>query len=158
MTQPIATVSASMPRRLFGLTALFFLGALLVYIAFARPPQVLGWQVFLIVFGLVVLAIAEVMRRSTAGKIVLTEEGLFDSDGRVLAPIDEISGVERGVFAMKPSNGFVVRTSTARGRAWAPGLYWRLGRRLGVGGVTAAHQTKFMAEQLTVMLAARGTS
>jgi hypothetical protein len=57
---------------------------------------------------------------------------------------------------MKPSNGFTVVMETKQPRAWAPGLWWRVGRRVGVGGVTGASQTKFMAEQIALRLAQGG--
>ena len=155
MSEPLATVSASAFRRVFGVGMLLGLGGIVLYVAFARPPEALAWRLFLVALGIAVLALAEMMRRATAGRVVLTEEGLFDGAGRTLAPIEEITGIERGMFAMKPSNGFVVRLSRGGARGWAPGLWWRLGRRLGIGGVTSAAQSKVMAEVLTAVLARR---
>ncbi|WP_212523993.1 hypothetical protein [Actibacterium sp. MT2.3-13A] len=155
MSDVLATLSASKPRRLFGLGVLLTLGFGLIYLALARPPSSVGWQIFLIALGALSLVLGEKMRRATLGKVVLTAEGLFDGEGRVLAPIAEITGVDRGPFAMKPSHGFTVRLSTARGRGWAPGLWWRMGYRLGVGGVTPAAQAKVMSEALTVLLMER---
>lgn len=155
MTEPLATLSASFPRRLFGVGTLLCLGGALIYIALAQPPA-LGWQLFLLVMGGAALWLADRMRRATQTGLVLTEEGLFDSTGRSLAPLDEITGIERGMFAMKPSNGFTLRLKTSQPAGWAPGLWWRFGRRLGVGGVTSAPQAKTLAEILTAMIAERG--
>ncbi|MGC9367905.1 MAG: hypothetical protein ACP5DX_00050 [Paracoccaceae bacterium] len=155
MSDVLATLSASKFRRLFGVGVLLCLGFGLVYLALAHPPAALGWQLFLLAVGVLALVLAEKMRRATQGRVVLTPEGLFDGEGRLLAPIEEIEAVERGPFAMKPSNGFTVRLSKARGRAWAPGLWWRLGSRLGVGGVTPAAQAKVMSEALTVLMMER---
>jgi len=69
--------------------------------------------------------------------------------------VADIERVDRGVFAFKPSNGFLVRTREPSARAWRPGLWWRFGRRIGVGGVTSANQTKAMSEILAAMLAER---
>lgn len=155
MSETLVTISASAPRRVFGVGTLLALGAVLVYLALGRSHAQLGWQLFLLGFGILALVLAERMRRVTAMRLVLTEEGLFDSEGRELARVEEITGIERGMFAMKPSNGFVLRLKSARGRLWAPGLYWRFGRRLGVGGVTAASQTKVMSEVLTALMVER---
>jgi len=155
MSDVLATLSASKFRRLFGVGVLLCLGFGLIYLALARPPASLGWQIFLLAVGLLALVLGEKMRRATQGKVVLTAEGLFDGEGRLLAPIEEIEAVERGPFAMKPSNGFTVRLSKARGRGWAPGLWWRLGQRLGVGGVTPAAQAKLMSEALTMLMMER---
>lgn len=155
MTEVLATVSASLPRRAFGIGVLLCLGGILIFVGLGRSHEVLFWQIFMLVFGAAVLWLASRMWHATAQRIHLTEAGLFDSEGRELALIDQIAGVERGTFAIKPSNGFVVVLKAARGRAWAPGLWWRSGRRVGIGGVTAAGQTKFMAEMLTALLAQR---
>lgn len=153
MTEVLATVSASLPRRALGVAMLYGLGALLIWLALGGSHPALGWKLLLLGLGAGGLVLGEVMRRATRLRLELTEEGLRDSDGRLLAPLEEIRGIERGMLAMKPSNGFTLRLSAARGRLWAPGVYWRLGRRLGVGGVTSAGQSKFMAEMLTAMLA-----
>ena len=146
-TGVIATVHASPPRRLFACVVLFVLGATLIYTALAQPPA-LHWLVFLLGFGGLSLWLGERLWRATQLGIVLTETELRDTSGAVLARLDEIRHVDRGALAMKPANGFTLVLAKARPRGWAPGLWWRVGRRLGVGGVTAAGQTKFMAEQI----------
>ena len=48
----LATASASAPRRWLGVGTLGLLGGLLLYVAFAAPPQNLAWLGFLIAMGL----------------------------------------------------------------------------------------------------------
>jgi hypothetical protein len=96
------------------------------------------------------------MWRATGLSVDLTAAGLSDSTGRIIAPLAEIRSIDRGAFAFKPSNGFLVRLKTRQPRAWAPGLWWRFGRSVGVGGVTSRDQAKLMAEFLAAMLAERG--
>jgi len=151
----LAVVEASAARRWMGIIMLAGLGGLLIYVALAVPPTP-AWQVFLIVVGGLALLMAERMRRATEYRIELTETELRFSDGLVIAPVAEIQRVDRGVFALKPSNGFMVRTSKPAPRAWRPGLWWRIGRRIGVGGVTSAGQTKALSEILAVLVAQRG--
>ncbi|QBF31205.1 hypothetical protein [Thalassococcus sp. S3] len=152
----LAVVRASSPRRWMGIVMLVVIGLLVIYVALATPPA-LEWQVFLIVTGLVALWVADKMRRATEGWIELTEDALRSSDGQVIALVDEIENLDRGLFAFKPSNGFLVKTKAPGPRAWHPGLWWRIGRRIGVGGVTAAAQTKAMSEILSALLMARKT-
>lgn len=146
-----ATVEASGARRIFAYGILFSLGTLVIYTALARPPAI-HWLVFMLGFGVASLWLAERLRRATLLVIELTETEVRDSSGMVLATMDEVKGVDRGVFAFKPSNGFTLVMKTKRPRGWAPGLWWRLGRRVGVGGVTSAGQAKFMAEQIAFRL------
>lgn len=135
---------------------LLALGLLLLYLAVDTPPASLFLQVFLIALGLGSLLMAESIRRATATGLVLTEEGLIDGTGRVLCSFDNIEGVERGAFAFKPSNGFLVRLRRPEPRAWQPGLWWRFGRRLGIGGVTPAGQGKYMADVIALRLRGGG--
>ena len=148
----LAKVSASAPRRWFGIVSLIFLGALLLYVAAANPPAFI-WQLLLIATGLSALWLAQAMHAATRITLTLTRKGLAEKDGEMLAPIDEIAGVERGAFAMKPSNGFVLNMTRPQARRWRPGLYWSIGRRVAVGGVTPGHQTKPMADAIAILLA-----
>jgi hypothetical protein len=148
-----AIVQASGLRRVFGFGVLLALGGLVIYTALVRPPSA-AWFVFMIVFGSAMLWLAEKMRRSTLSVIELTETEVRTSNGEVLARMDEILAVDRGAFAFKPSNGFTLKLNTKKPRAWAPGLWWRFGRRVGVGGVTSAGQAKFMAEQIALRITA----
>lgn len=132
---------------------LVLLGAMLVYVALATPPASLLWRIFLLGFGGLVLWLAEKMRRATLIGVVLTREELRTTDGQVLVRVDDINGVVRGSFSLKPSNGFSVLTKNRQNRGWAPGVWWRIGKRVGVGGVTAASQAKFMSEILAGLVA-----
>jgi hypothetical protein len=150
----LAVARASIGRRILGLVSLALLGLLLIYIAFARPPS-FGFQIFLIIIGGAALWCADVMRRATASCVELTPTELRDGDGAVIALVADIQSMDRGTFAFKPSNGFLLKTASAQPRAWRPGLWWRVGRRIGIGGMTPGSQTKFMSEVLSAMMATR---
>lgn len=156
--QVLATLTASPARRMFGLGCLLLLGGMLIFLGFTRSFDAFGWQLFLLAFGALSLAMAEKMRRATTGKLILTPEGLFDGDGRSVALIDDISRVNRGTFAAKPTNGFMLELRRSDGRVWAPGIWWRLGRRAGVGGVTTPAETRAMADMIQALLRQRDAS
>ncbi len=148
----VARASASAMRRVFACLVLYGLGGLLIYVAVAAPPSPF-WLIFLIGLGVCVLLLAERMRRATERVLELTTTELRDDQGRVLAQLADIKSVERGVFAMKPSNGFTLVLTKSSPRAWLPGLWWRAGRRVGVGGVVSSGPAKFMAEQIALRIA-----
>lgn len=150
----MAVIQASPGRRILGLGSLWVLALLVIYVAIASPPE-FGWQVFLLAMGGGSIYAAEAMRRATAITLELTREELRDSAGTVLARVEDIVSIDRGIFAFKPSNGFLLRLSHKSPRAWKPGLWWRLGKQIGVGGMTPGHQTKFMAEMISAMIAER---
>lgn len=147
----LAVVRASPPRRWLAVAVLMATGALLLYVALAAPPAPL-WQLFLIIMGALVLWLGLRLYQATQHAIELTRTELRTSAGEIIVPVAEIKAVDRGTFAFKPSNGFLVHTTNPGGRTWQPGLWWRLGRRIGVGGVTPAAQAKFMSEMLALML------
>lgn len=148
----LAELQASAPRRWMAVAIMAVLGGLLIYIALAIPPAVLGWQVFLLVFGGLAIWLAEVTRRATELTLTLTETEITDSSGKKVAAISEIEGVSRGMFAFKPSNGFVLRLNTRKPRRWRPGLWWSLGKRVGIGGVTPGPQGKAMAQIIEALV------
>jgi hypothetical protein len=150
----LATISASPGRRYLGIVSIGGLGLLVLYVALTHPPE-LGWQVFLIAMGAGSLWLANALRIATEQVIELTETELRERSGAIIAQVDDIESIDRGFFAFKPSNGFLVRTKTPGTRSWRPGLWWRLGRQIGIGGMTPGHQSKFMSELLAVKLAQR---
>lgn len=151
----ITELYASPTRRVLGVGMLLVLGGLLVYTGLAHPPAVLGWQVFLLGMGALSLWIAERMRQATTRGVQLTEAGLRGSDGEVIATMEDIHSVDRSIFVFKPSNGFVVRLKTSARARWMPGLWWRMGKRIGIGGVTPGGAGKIMADMLGAMLLKR---
>jgi hypothetical protein len=150
----LATARASKGRRFLGIASLAVLGFLLVYIALTRSPDFI-WQIFLIAIAAAAFWCADAMRRGTSTAVELTETELRDSDGTLIAKVADIESMDRGFFAFKPSNGFLIKTKTGDVRVWRPGLWWRMGRRIGIGGMTPGHQTKFMSEILAALMAMR---
>ena len=150
----LAVVSASAGRRALGIGSLWVLAFVLIYIALFESPA-FGWRVFLIAMGAGSFYMADKMRRATAVQLELTYTELRDSSGNCLAKIADIKSIDRGVFAFKPSNGFLLALTQPGPRVWQPGLWWRIGRRIGVGGMTPGSQTKPMAEIISAMIAER---
>lgn len=153
MAEVFAELRASMSRRFIGVGTMFGLGALLLYLALSQSFDALIWQVLLIALAGGALFAAMRMHQATAMYLVLTDEGLLDSEGHLLVSYDNIASVERGMLAFKPSNGFMIFAKTRLERRWRPGLYWVIGRRIGVGGVTAGSHSKFMADLMNMKLA-----
>ncbi len=154
----LATLNPRPSRRWVALIIQAALGVILVWLGLILPEGPVFLRVLLVAVGALALVGAVRMYHATADRIELTREALTDSRGRVLARIDEITGIDRGTFAFKPSNGFLLHLSTRAPRAWIPGLWWRVGRFVGVGGVTSANEAKAMAEIIALLVAERGQS
>lgn len=143
---------ASPPRRVLAVAVLLGLGGLLLLLAFGDAMTLWG-RVILLSFGGGALWCAHRVWSATQGGLRLTSQGLFDLNGRPVALYDQIASVDRGTFAFKPSNGFLLRLKASGPRRWEPGLWWQFGRRIGVGGVTPSGPAKAMAEQIALRLA-----
>lgn len=145
---------AILPRSL-GIAFVLGIALILAWAAFAGAASGLA-PALTIPGALIALWFAERLWRATRVGIELTPEALRDSEGRVLTPVGAILSVDRGAFAFKPSGGFVLTLSTSPGPAWQPGLWWRYGKRLGVGGVIARAEARAMADAIAQLVAARG--
>ncbi|MEO1423449.1 MAG: hypothetical protein AAFV09_09800 [Pseudomonadota bacterium] len=151
----IMTLSIAPVRRFIGVVTTGGLGLLLLYISMAHPPQSVASQLFLVFVAILAGWQAWRLWQSGDRSIHLTEAGLFLDTGEVIAPLDLIRRVDRGLFAFKPSNGFLVVLTERAPRGGDPGLWWRIGRRVGIGGSANAREAKGMAEILQTMIAQR---
>lgn len=145
----------SVMRRGFGSGVLYALGALFIFIAVAQPPSGLHWIVVLIAAGAASMYGGYRMWQLSGRMILLSEEGLKMSDGVVIAELADVEKVDRSFFAFKPSNGFLVTLKRPYPTMWVPGLWWRVGRRVGIGGLTSPGEGKVMADTLAALLAER---
>jgi hypothetical protein len=151
----IAILAPSPVRRWAAVSFTGALGAICLVLVFFRPPADPVWIAVLATLGAGALWLSRRLALATRTRIELTAEGLCDGGGRVVAPFENIVSVERGAFALKPSNGFVVHLSAPASTAWQPGLWWRVGRRVGVGGVTPSAAGRLMADTLAALLQRR---
>ncbi|PTX56706.1 hypothetical protein C8N43_1368 [Litoreibacter ponti] len=154
-SEVITGLIPSAPRRMFGTGVLCALGWLLIYLALVEPPQGLHLVFLLLVMGALSIYGGYKMWQVTGRMIELTEEELRLSDGTLIFRIEDVAKVDRSFFAFKPSNGFLVTLNSSYPAAWAPGLWWRVGKRVGVGGLTQGAASKVMADTLAAMIAAR---
>jgi len=150
----ITGITPSAPRRTFGTGVLYGLGLLLLYIAATNPPSFV-YAIFLVGCGAACLYGGYRMWEVTGRVIELTEEELRLSDGTLICRTEDIQKIDRSLFAFKPSNGFLVTTKVGYPFKWAPGLWWRFGKRIGIGGVTPGAQGKIMADTLAALVAQR---
>ena len=155
----IATVRPGPARRW---TAVGVLGALAAVLASTGLEQVLSDSGTAALAGAALIGVAALagwgavkVADVTGRTLVLTRRALSDDRGEVLAPLDAVARVDRGAFAFKPSSGFVIHTDRPLGWRWAPGLWWRFGQRVGVGGTLAARDARGMADVMTLILRER---
>lgn len=133
-----------------------FLGLWGLWLALSDGGAETGLRLLLAILGVAATLAAVTLLRATDVTLTLDDAGLTDSRGRVLARLDEVVAVERGALSLAPTGGFVLRLATAGPAHWVPGVWWRVGTRVGVGGTTPRLKTREMAQLIEAMLALRG--
>lgn len=156
MARELARLEVSSARRTVGVAMQGGLGMFLLFIIAARPSGNITTALILAAAGFGMIWFAWRFWKATEASLVLTTDGLFDSNGRFFCDFKDIQKVDRSFFAFRPSAGFLILLKTPIGRGWAPGLWWSFGRHLGVGGATGRPAGKQMADILSVMLTERG--
>lgn len=151
----LASLGVSAPRRVFAVAVLSVAGGSVIYSALTADMAFV-WIALLVAGGLAVLWMAQRLWHVTGERIELTATELRSSDGTRIAAISDIERLDRGFLAVRPSNGFLIRLRTPAQPVWRPGMWWRVGSRAGVGGVTPAAGARAMADMLSAMLAERG--
>jgi hypothetical protein len=155
MSEVLVKLEVSQGRRIFGVFAIAGLGLILLYIAAAFPPSSILSLAFLVLIGGFFVWASYRLFRSSDNTILLTRETISTASGRVLCRLDEIAKVDRGFFAFKPSNGFLILLNEKGPRSWAPGMWWSFGKHIGLGGVTSPRQSKEMVSILQMLVAER---
>jgi len=147
----------SRPRNYFGVGVTVLLGVLLIWISIIAPPASLFWLFVLLVTGAASIWAGVRLAGVSGNGLKLTENAIVSLDGEVLCRLEDIRKVDRGFAAFKPAGGFLIRLHTKGARAWVPGLWWRLGKTVGVGGVIRAGEGRAMAELIIAMQAQQST-
>ena len=153
MSEILVKLEVAQGRRMFGVLSIAGLGITLLYIAAVFPPTKILALVALVLVGALFIWASTRLYRSTDNTILLTREAITTQSGHVLCRLEDIAKVDRGFFAFKPSNGFLVLLKERGERSWAPGMWWHLGKHLGIGGVTSPRQSKEMVSIIQMMLA-----
>lgn len=148
----LARLEASQPRRVLGVAVQVVLGVTLISLAIGFPREQMIMRLVLLALGGLIIYGGYLTWASTKTGLILTETGLYDGENRLLAALSNVREVARGPFALKPSHGFSLILLAPMGFVWVPGLWWRVGTRVGVGGVTPSQPARFMAEMLAGMV------
>ncbi|MCY4460697.1 MAG: hypothetical protein OXC26_09940 [Albidovulum sp.] len=148
----ICILEPSPARAFIGAFLLTLLAAILFYIGIIDTSKELATQIALPVLGVASLISAYKIYSVSRDKLLLTQDELRTGDGTLVADIGNIERVETGMLAFKPSNGFLVILKTPMRRAWQPGLWWRFGKRIGIGGITSKHGGKALAGAIVTLM------
>ena len=142
-------------RRIFGVVVLTVCGIFLLFYTLFAAQGGLFFRVVALLIGALFLWQAQWNLRVSNTTIILTKEGLYTANGDLICRVSNMLEIDNGWFSFKPSNGFLVRLYEAEDPKWARGLYWRIGKRLGVGGAIAPAEVKALSAQLSLLIRER---
>lgn len=124
-------------------------------ISFASAGEAILLSLLMALVGAGAGFVAVSLFRTPARAIMFDGERLVDDSGLELCTLDDIVSVDRGFAMWKPSNGFALTLKSGKPAGWSPGLWWRHGAKIGVGGATPGRSARNMADALTAALAQR---
>lgn len=149
-----------------------------------RRPEVLRWimlAAIVVLFAMTLIASIDFMSRATfpalvlalfaavigwfgqallftkARAVIFEGDRLYDDSGVEICHLDNVAEIEKGLHLFKPSSGFVLKLRTRQPAGWSPGLWWRVGHRVGVGGATPGRRAKAMADAIVMYQGAETT-
>ena len=83
---------------------------------------------------------------------LINEQGLFNLDKSPICKMHEIDRVDASPYTFKSANGFIIILKTKNSFESVPGLYWKLGKRISIGGLVSKNESKFLAGLLMQFL------
>ena len=150
----LAKLDVAPARRWVAIFVIAGLSILMIALA-AEPSTKLTSKLIFAMVGALVGWGALRLHAATRHSVILTETELVTTSGEVLCQVEDIIRVERGAFAFKPSGGFTLKLARKAPAGWAPGLWWKFKRTVGIGGVTNAGAAKAMADIILVKISER---
>ena len=131
----LAIINPPVIKRYFFTLLSLILAVLLLYEGVAIY-FVSGERLGFILVGLFLLGLTYLFYFNTGKALILYEDRLVSTDGELLFELKNIASIENGLFSFKPSNGVLFRLKEPMRVKWRLGLWWRFGKRVGIGGCT----------------------
>ena len=88
------------------------------------------------------------LKRYSKIGFLINQSGLFNLDGSIICKMDDIERIDISPYTFKSANGFIVILKTKSSFNLTPGLYWRLGKRISIGGLVSKSESKFLSQTL----------
>ena len=141
-------VVPSMPRRVLGVGLLFCIAVIFFYFAIYELRMSGIFAYVNLTIGSVQFWAAYKVYVATNESLVFNDGKITSTDGTLVADVENIAKIDRSMFAFKPTNGLLIILRKPMPASWRPGLWWRCGRFVGIGGCTPKHHGKQFAEEL----------
>lgn len=153
----LVAIRATTFRRYTTVILLVFFALILTQVGIEMPSERPAMKFLAFALGFVSVIQAVFFWRATAVAIELTAQVLRESgpNGRILARVADIEKIDSSAFSYRPASGFLILLKTPAPMMVAPGMWWRRGRKIGIGGVTAKAHSKILAAALQELITER---
>lgn len=152
MDAVIASATPTLPRRILGTAIIGVLGMMILALAKSASAQSNGAALVLVLIGVGFLVLSFRFWQTTASGLVLTASEIVETSGRRVVSLGDIDCLKRGTFAAKPATGFALILKGRGSAGWSPGLWWRLGARVGIGGALSRAELRAMSDRIEELL------
>ncbi len=143
--KPLAFINPPTLKRYFFTLLSLVLAILLLYEGLAFFI-VSGERLGFVLVGLFLLGLTYLFYSNTGKSLILYEDRLVSTDGELLFEVNNVASIENGLFSFKPSNGVLFYLKEPMSFKWKLGLWWRFGKRVGIGGCTQKSSINFAVE------------
>lgn len=133
--KPLAYIIPPKLKRYFFTILSLILAILLLYEGLSFFI-VSGERLGFILVGIFLLGLTYLFYFNTGKALILYEDRLVSTDGELLFELNNVASIENGLFSFKPSNGVLFHLKEPMSLKWKLGLWWRFGKRVGIGGCT----------------------
>ena len=133
-------------------TVIFILSLFLIYTLLTLNDKI-SFSDFLLIPILVIsiLWFRRFLSRYSKIGFVISTDGLFDLNMDLICTIDDIKKIDVSPYTFKSANGFIILLKTKSSFKSIPGLYWRVGKRISIGGLVSKNESKLLSGRLIEM-------
>ena len=125
---------------------------LLVFLTFtiSKLDQAISLSDFLLIPAIIMFGLwfKRFLKRYSNVGFLINDTGLFNLDETIVCKMSDIARVDVSPYTFKSANGFIVLLKTQSSFKSIPGLYWRLGKRISIGGLVSKNESKFLSGAL----------
>ena len=154
--EPLKFILPSYRIQVLGFTIilLFLFG---IYSILAIDREIESSDFLVLLFGVLVGFIFwRYLKRYGNVGFVIKDGSIFLPDGRLLCKLSSIETVDTSPYTFKSTNGFIIRLKERSSLDWSPGLFWKLNKRISIGGLITKSESKWLSTAIITILAREG--
>lgn len=140
-------------RYRLGIIIIAFLGGTLIYNALKLEFDNYQLEkIFFTTLGSLIVYLAFRFASKPKRGIIFNKCGLYELNGELICPLEEIKEVDTSPYTFKPANGFIIRLKKPTKFDWSPGLWWRYNKRMTIGGMISKQESVIASQLLKRLL------